>query len=119
MKDEVLRCRTPLIESLDHGADRQFGHLGGVLPDRGEVEVGQPSDPAVVVADDGHLPGYHDAGAAVATVSQLFLDAGARVCRYTDQANPTSNGIYQAIGYQPVVDQVNLRIVGGATRSGS
>jgi GNAT superfamily N-acetyltransferase len=45
------------------------------------------------------------ASAAVATVSQLFLHAGARVCLYTDQANPTSNGIYQAIGYQPVVDQ--------------
>ena len=44
-------------------------------------------------------------------MSQLFLDAGSRVCLYTDQANPTSNSIYQAIGYQPVVDQVNLKIV--------
>jgi predicted GNAT family acetyltransferase len=59
------------------------------------------------------------AGAAVAAVSQLFLDAGARVCLYTDQANPTSNGIYRAIGYRPVVDQVNLRMVGGATDAGS
>ena len=55
------------------------------------------------------------AGAAVAAVSRLFIDAGARVCLYTDQANPTSNGIYQAIGYRPVVDQVNLKIAGGAT----
>jgi GNAT superfamily N-acetyltransferase len=54
------------------------------------------------------------AGAAVARVSQIFLDAGARVCLYTDQANPTSNGIYQAIGYRPVVDQVNLRITAAA-----
>jgi len=54
------------------------------------------------------------AGAAVAEVSQHFLDAGARVCLYTDQANPTSNGIYQALGYVAVVDQVNLRIVDGS-----
>ena len=52
------------------------------------------------------------AGAAVAAVSRIFLDQGARVCLYTDQANPTSNGVYVAIGYRPVVDQVNLRIVG-------
>lgn len=51
------------------------------------------------------------AGAAVAAVSRLLLDAGARVCLYTDQANPTANRVYQAIGYRPVVDQVNLRIV--------
>lgn len=52
------------------------------------------------------------AGAAVAAVSRLLLDAGSRVCLYTDQANPTSNGIYRALGYRPVVDQVHLRIVG-------
>jgi len=55
------------------------------------------------------------AAAAVAAVSQLFLDAGTRVCLYTDQANPTSNSVYQAIGYQPVVDQVNLKIVGATS----
>ena len=55
--------------------------------------------------------------AAVAAVSRLLRDAGARVCLYTDQANPTSNGIYQAIGYRPVVDQVNLRIVGTVDNS--
>ena len=51
---------------------------------------------------------------AVAAVSRRLLDAGARVCLYTDQANPTSNGIYQALGYVAVVDQVNLRIVDGS-----
>jgi len=55
-------------------------------------------------------------GAAVAAVSQRFRDAGARVCLHTDQANPTSNGIYQAIGYRPV-DQVNLTIVRRGTAS--
>lgn len=56
------------------------------------------------------------ASAAVAAVSQLLLTAGSRVCLYTDQANPTSNNVYQAIGYRPVVDHINLRIVNSAGR---
>ena len=45
-----------------------------------------------------------------AHVSRLLRDAGNRVCLFTDQANPTSNKIYAAIGYAPVVDMVNLVI---------
>lgn len=48
--------------------------------------------------------------AAVAGVSQLFLDQGVRVCLFTDQANPISNRIYQRIGYRPVVDMAKLII---------
>ena len=40
-----------------------------------------------------------------------LLAAGVRVCLYTDQANPTSNKIYAALGYRPVVDMANLVIV--------
>lgn len=50
------------------------------------------------------------ASAAVAEVSRRILAAGARPCLFTDQANPTSNRIYQAIGYRPVVDMANLRV---------
>jgi RimJ/RimL family protein N-acetyltransferase len=49
------------------------------------------------------------AGAAVAALSQRLLDDGAVPCLYTDQANPTSNALYAALGYRPVVDMVNLR----------
>jgi predicted GNAT family acetyltransferase len=45
------------------------------------------------------------ASACVAAVSQRVLDDGASTCMlYTDLANPTSNAIYQAIGYRPVGD---------------
>jgi predicted GNAT family acetyltransferase len=45
------------------------------------------------------------ASALVAQASQLQLDAGRRFCfLFTDLANPTSNHIYQAIGYEPVRD---------------
>ncbi|MBA3780482.1 MAG: GNAT family N-acetyltransferase [Nocardioides sp.] len=50
------------------------------------------------------------ASAAVAEISQLILDDGNTPCLFTDQANPTSNGIYQALGYRPVVDMTNILI---------
>jgi GNAT superfamily N-acetyltransferase len=50
------------------------------------------------------------ASAAVAGVSHLLRDQGVRVCLFTDQANPTSNKIYEAIGYRPVVDMANHAI---------
>lgn len=48
---------------------------------------------------------------AVAEVSRRIQSDGARVCLFTDQANPTSNKIYAALGYRPVVDMANLVIV--------
>lgn len=50
------------------------------------------------------------ASAAVAEVSAILQSNGERVCLFTDQANPTSNNVYQSIGFRPVVDMVNLRI---------
>jgi GNAT superfamily N-acetyltransferase len=50
------------------------------------------------------------ASRAVAEVSRLLRDSGERACLFTDQANPTSNKIYEAIGYRPVVDMANLRV---------
>lgn len=45
------------------------------------------------------------ASACVAAMSQLLLNQGRKYCfLYTDLANPTSNHIYQAIGYEPVCD---------------
>jgi RimJ/RimL family protein N-acetyltransferase len=45
------------------------------------------------------------AAAAVAELSQFLRDIGARaVTLYTDAANPTSNSVYQRIGYRPIAD---------------
>ena len=45
------------------------------------------------------------ASAITAALSQVLLDGGRRYCfLFTDLANPTSNAIYQAIGYRPVVE---------------
>lgn len=49
------------------------------------------------------------ASAAVAALSQRMLDAGKKFCfLYTDLANPTSNKIYQAIGYQKVCEDEQI-----------
>ncbi len=50
------------------------------------------------------------ASAAVAEVSRLLLAEGSRVTLFTDQANPTSNSIYLKLGFEPVVDTVDLAI---------
>lgn len=48
-------------------------------------------------------------GAATSAVSQAALDADiAEVLLYTDLANPTSNALYQRLGYRPVEDRVVL-----------
>lgn len=48
------------------------------------------------------------ASAAVGEVSRRVLEAGHRACLFTDQANPTSNKIYEALGYQRVVDMAEV-----------
>lgn len=51
------------------------------------------------------------ASACVAAASQRALDQGADVCMlYTDLDNPTSNKIYQAIGFYPVGDAAIWRL---------
>ncbi|MEP0913242.1 GNAT family N-acetyltransferase [Leptolyngbya sp. GB1-A1] len=45
------------------------------------------------------------ATACVAALSQRLLNQGCKRCfLFTDLANPTSNHIYQTIGYQPICD---------------
>jgi predicted GNAT family acetyltransferase len=51
------------------------------------------------------LRGHGYASAVTAALTQMLLDGGRRFCSlFTDLANPTSNKIYQEIGYRPVVD---------------
>jgi predicted GNAT family acetyltransferase len=75
----------------------------------GMVRVGPVYTPP---AQRGH--GYA-AGATVA-VSQAALAAGATdVLLYTDLANPTSNALYQRLGYRPVEDRLVLSFVPAKT----
>jgi predicted GNAT family acetyltransferase len=58
---------------------------------------------AVYTPPEFRKRGY--ASACVAAVSQAMLDSGRQFCfLYTDLSHPTSNQIYQDIGYRPVSD---------------
>jgi predicted GNAT family acetyltransferase len=68
----------------------------------GQVRVGP------VYTPPGHR-GRGYGGAATWTVSQAAQDAGAaQVVLFTDLANPTSNALYQRLGYRPVADRLVL-----------
>ncbi len=47
------------------------------------------------------------ASALTARISEVVRANGSKVCLFTDLSNPTSNKIYQAIGYEPVRDFAN------------
>ena len=56
------------------------------------------------------LRGRGYASACVAALSQLILDEGWAFCTlFTDLANPTSNKIYQQVGYRPVCEFTDIR----------
>ncbi len=77
-------------------------HLTGAnLPANGVTRIGPVYTPR-----DRRGRGY--ASRAVAEISQRYVEQGVRCCLFTDQANPVSNHIYEAIGYRPVVDTVSL-----------
>jgi GNAT superfamily N-acetyltransferase len=79
-------------------------HLTGVsTPAYGVSRVGPVYTPP---AHRGHgLASY-----AVAELTRRGLAEGIRMCLFTDQANPTSNKIYEALGYERVVDMTNLLV---------
>ncbi|MGV9251645.1 GNAT family N-acetyltransferase [Streptomyces sp. NPDC003697] len=73
--------------------------MAGTTPEAaGQIRVSAVYTPA-------GLRGRGYAGAVTAEVSRAALGTGVReVLLFTDLANPTSNGLYQRIGYRPVSD---------------
>jgi hypothetical protein len=72
---------------------------GRSRPQAGMVRIGP-----VYTPPDGRRRGY--AGALTAEISRQSLDLVVEVLLFTDLANPTSNAVYQRIGYRPVEDRV-------------
>lgn len=78
------------------GVPVSMGGYGGLTPNG--VRIGP-----IYTPPDRRRRGY--GSALTADLTQLLLDRGRRFCfLYTDLANPTSNSIYQQIGYRPVSD---------------
>ena len=101
MDDILVRIRGERVWFWDDGGPV---HLTGAnAPAYGVARVGP-----VYTPKENRGRGY--AGAGVAEVSRRILAAGSRACLFTDQANPTSNRLYERLGYRPVVDMANLRV---------
>jgi uncharacterized protein len=80
----------------DDGAAVSMAGFGGRTPNG--VRIGPVYTPP-------ELRGRGYASALTAALTQRLLDSGLRFCfLFTDLANPTSNSIYQRIGYEPVSD---------------
>ena len=95
--DGALRTGTRTFYLWEHDG-RPVSMAGVTGPTPHGIRVGPVYTPP---ADRGH--GF--ASAVTAAASQAQLDQGRRfVFLFTDLDNPTSNKIYQAIGYQPVID---------------
>jgi GNAT superfamily N-acetyltransferase len=117
--DERVPAREASVAKIDRGLawlwlddvdglEQPVSYTGGAVPVRGVHRIGP-----VYTPPEFRRHGY--ASACVAQVSELKRAAGAsEVCLFTDQANPTSNKIYQEIGFVPVADTVNLGFVPGA-----
>jgi GNAT superfamily N-acetyltransferase len=102
-----------------HGMiEDRLSHGGLTLWETGGAEVSlagyaRPAE-GVVRLGPVYTPPEHRGrgygGAVTAAVSLAALDAGAaHVVLFTDLANPTSNALYQRLGYQPVEDRVVLK----------
>jgi hypothetical protein len=95
--DGALRTGSRTFYLWEHDG-RPVSMAGVTGPTPNGIRVGPVYTPP---GDRGH--GF--ASAVTAAASQAQLDAGRRfVFLFTDLANPTSNKIYQAIGYEPVID---------------
>jgi len=79
------------------------------------VGLSRPTARGISIGPVYTPPEYRSRGyasSAVARLSQQLLDTGKEFCvLFTDLANPTSNHIYQAVGYQPIEDYAFYRFV--------
>ncbi|MEC3916183.1 GNAT family N-acetyltransferase [Nocardia sp. CDC160] len=80
--------------------DRPVSLTAHQVPAYGWTRIGP-----VYTPPEHRAHGY--ASALVAHVSRILLDTGTGVCLYADLANPTSNKVYRALGFEPVFDQVH------------
>ena len=96
LTDRWLEGRGRTLYLWEDGETVSLCGVGGATPNG--IRIGP-----VYTPPSARRRGY--ASVLVAEASQLQLDAGRRFCfLFTDLANPTSNHIYQTIGYEPVRD---------------
>lgn len=96
--DSVLVRIREGVEWVWELPDGTVAHLTGAgLPSYGVARIGPVFTPR-------EFRGRGIASYVVGELTRRGLEAGSRMCLFTDRANPTSNKIYAGLGYEPVVD---------------
>lgn len=109
---EALGESSEVSEQIYKMAERAIRNGNYYFWDNGEpvtlVGKGRPTAHCISIGPVYTPPERRNRGyasAAVAALSQALLEEGYRDCvLFTDLANPTSNSIYQKIGYRPITD---------------
>lgn len=103
--DSVLVRIREGVEWLWELPDATVAHLTGAgLPSYGVGRIGPVFTPR-------EFRGRGIASHVVGELTRRGLDAGHRMCLFTDRDNPTSNKIYAGLGYEPVVDMAEHLVV--------
>ena len=102
-----FRPKTPLVKRWVEEGVLHFWTVSGAAVSMAVAHGRTPRGVRVgYVYTPTDLRGRGYASACVAEVSQCMLDSGLDFCvLYTDLSNPTSNAIYQRIGYRAVADE--------------
>jgi uncharacterized protein len=107
MIDHRLTAEDAGLVLWEDGAAVSLAGFGGKTPNG--IRIGPVYTPP-------ELRNHGYATALVAELSQRLLDSGRRFCfLYTDLANPSSNRIYERIGYRRVCDSAEIRFVQAQT----
>ena len=113
-EDEIQR----MIEILREEFDQDQSHMYLLFENNNPVSMAREAGktPNGVFVNFVYTPiplrrkGY--ATECVAKLSKHLLEFGNRYCfLFTDLSNPTSNSIYQKIGYQPVIDESHYKFL--------
>ena len=103
--DSVLVRIREGVEWLWEHPDGEIVHVTGAsLPSYGVSRVGPVFTPR-------EHRGGGIASHVVGELTRRGLEAGHRMCLFTDRANPTSNKIYAGLGYEPVADMAEHLVV--------
>jgi len=113
LPDDAARMRRRALQRLERGLFRVWDD-GGVVSYGGYGEGGDTARIAPVYTPP-RLRGRGYASALVSSLSRELFERGKRaIFLTTDVANPTSNSIYQKIGFRPIADHVHFDLVAGS-----
>jgi hypothetical protein len=112
--DDIERARETFIKEFAENKSRIYLLFDNNEPVSMARKAGKTPNGNFVnfVYTPPHLRRKGYATECVAKLSKLLLEEGNKYCfLFTDLSNPTSNSIYQKIGYKPVIDENHYKFL--------